>query len=879
MFGKVRTSLGEPEDIVKRDVDASDRSIQDYSENDVYLPCARIPLTVHNGSDYQQWYEIVVANLPDEWYWVSYSTPSEDIKKQRIPIKAHTTAEFQIGFESVEEPRYIEIKVMEYTTDNFEVAGKEYWSYKCLLVPSFNAKKFEIKPSHSRLQVRPRTRLSQFVSQIRKKFMIEPSHSRLQVRPWTRSLRFGLQILNKNELRVDNLCIQITPKDGSGRPVDIDDEDSTTINIGEMQAQKQLYLDVQLPLKQRPQGIVLLDIQAHYTVPRQRKLCEQLSDEYSSAVKSPVRLEYVPYMRTWWPDWLLAGLWMLLLIAIFFGLPPVYKPELLIYLEFQGCPPGTLPSGVQATDVKTRLYLYKHGPNTSERRLESTARKDQKGEYYVHYVVNPLRGGSDFSNRAVWRPRGWFPWNAAHHEYSVMLLETTPALSIYDLKRPTLKDYETGADIDVIDFSYANLHGYRPHRVKLFIPYKTVLRVEIPRWPKPGITKVKLYARDLEDSSRRFEIEADAANDSVRTVKMPIDIGDNAAKFEVVAEDDLYRTEAQTKIGPDEPSPIVKLPPPRAPGHFLLSVGSVPPASAVFVNGSGIGNTTLNAVPVRMPSSGSIVSIVVQREGYEPFQRFVKVEPNQHIDLGVVRLKKIVDNSGTPSASQPTKPPPSEVQFIVRTNVRSAAVLVNGRQQGATERLSESFLYASEPLRARADASIRVDKLGYRALRTPFKPMNGTHDVWLVPIDGKFIQTAARQLGLSANTVRRINSATDLAVGVIFDIRSQQLYVVANKACWVQVYLCSNERPPQPILAADGSVANPATGVPPANNRITPDEPLERSYIVWHNYTHLYVVATTDDVNEQTNLLERLRRNSTSAEWCIVGIDSSSGQL
>lgn len=850
MFGKVRAQIGEPVNL-DRPASASDKPIYDFSESDTLLPCDSVPISVYNGSEYCHWYQVAVANLTDEEYFVvTADNPREDLKHALVPVEAGETLEFEIHFEpnsNRTDSVQIEITVVEYTTDNPQGPRTLYYRKSHLLAPYFK----------------------------KERFTITPSRRLLQVRPWTRSVGFELVLRNQNELSVSNLELTFIPKDSRGRYIEMEEDDVEQIFVDHiLRAHQELRFSVTLPLKQRPQGMVQLEVEASYKVPRH--LQSHQSGDYVSKTDSPLKITYVPYMRTWWPDWLLAGLWMLILMAIFFGLPPVYKPELIVHLEFEGLPLGQLPTGVAASDVKTQLYSYgTRPPNTQNNRLQRPARQDGQGKYYVHYVTSPIGGGSDFNNRAVWRLRGWLPWNAPVYEYSLTLGEHDSLINQYDIKRPILKDYETDETIDMIRFSRAYLYGYYPHRVKLYIPYASeALRVELPRWPQPGISKVKLYARDKDDPNRRREVEVECRSDAPTRTVLPVDIGEReTARLQIVAEDGVYRTEASVEIERGSPAPQVKLPPPRSPGHFRLSVSSTPPGARVLVGGAIVGNTPLEGIPVPMPTTGRTTTIVVSLEGYEPFSRQVTVQPNQTVNIPSIRLREKAESGNGGGNKSPQK---ESVQFTVQTNTPNVAIYVDGRRSGATQYTTAEMLYASAPIRASRGASVKVHKPGYRPLRASFPANDGVHKVWMVPVDGKFIQTAARQLGISINTVRNINNSTTLAVNVSYDSNTQQLYILVNKDCWLQVYLASNQHHPQPVLAAEGSVVNPIMGTPPANNFVKPDEPLERRYIDWHSYTHLYVVATTDDVGEQADLLEILRRSPKPSDWCIVGLRKAS---
>lgn len=866
MFGKIHTRIGEPVDL-ERVAGTPEERLYDFFETDILLPCDSIEIPVANDNEYRRWYQVVVANLADEEYLVITSNnPRRDVKRGMIPVESGETVEFIIHFEpdpNRTETIQVEATVIEYATDDEEGPRQVYYRKSYLLAPYFKAERFSVTPA-KRL---------------------------LQVRPWTRQLNFEVTLRNQNELSASNITLALLPKDSRGRPIEMDEEERISIPVsGVLRAHQELKIECVLPLKERPQNPIYLEVVAEYEVPRH--IQSQHAGDYASKTPRPLQIAYVPYMRTWWPDWLIAGIWMLLIMAVLFGLPPVYKPELLVYLEFEGYERGAVPEGKIAPESRVVLERYDVGsvsygnlkPHPVAGAKVLPERRGDRIRYYARLIVNPRTSGNS-SNRETWRLRNLLPYNDAETYVGLKLelLGDRAFLSQYDLTQPLLRDPDTDEPIDEIRFSRAFMHGYKPNRVKMFIPYASgSLKLHLPQW-EANVNKVKVYAVNpsTEQQTEVKTVECPNGQPTTTTLQASPLLGNqNKATIRVIAvsENEAHRTEQLITIQRGDPPREVRLPKPRLVGHLILQIDSAPPGATVTVNGEPVGLTPLKrSVPA--PTGGSAVTIGLTKEGYREKTLIREVKAGMMLNLGRITLTKLEENpppgggnSGrsTEKSSQPT------TTLTVVSNLPDAAVLVGGQVKGVTKRLNADLLYESAPIRVSHNTSVRVQRTGYRPL--PPERDESRYLVWLVPNDGEFLKEASTRLNLGYALVRQINAETNLAVRAIYETDTQTLKIIANKDCWVQVYFSNPNQGVRPELGADASLAYGET--PPANNFVRRGEPLEVPNIGWGVCTHLYVIATTHDIGEQPDLRDSLRQNPSIArqgDWCVVGLKRPPG--
>lgn len=832
MFGRVRTQIGEPVDL-ERTRAASEDHLHDFSESDILLPCDLVQVPVGNSGEYRSWYQVAVANLADEEYYVvTADNPHTDVKYELVAVEAGETIEFLVHLEPSStrtEPVRIEVTVVEYATDNIEGPRKVYYRKSYLLAPYFKAERFTVVPA-KRL---------------------------LQVRPWTQQVRLNLTLQNKNELSASNIELRLIPKDSRGQLIDMEDEDITLPVGGILRAHQELRVDCTLPLRERPRNPVQLEVLAHYEVPRHKQ--SNLGAEYHSKLPRPIQITYIPYMRTWWPDWLFAGLGMLILVTIFFGFPPVYKPELLIYIEFKNPQPNP-------EDVLNNLEVTFHmrGTDPPDHKNDPLKRNPiqlPNKTYMVHYIVDP-RSRSSLNDRAIWRSRGWIPWNKPALDYVLRLRDNSGKnLGHYNLKEFELEDYETGISIDTIRFSPAYFRGYDPHRVRVVISPASNLQVILPKWPSLGTSKVKLSARD-EQGKDLGSTEVECNSNRETTATLQVNIGDREElRVTVVAEDEIYRFEKDVTIRRGESPPKVELENFTTPKHFFLTVRTQPSGANVLVGSNNLGPAPIIETPVPLPPSGR-VTVFAQLQGYNPESREIAVRAGEKKSLYL-------------KLNQENGPPSPEVEFTVWTDIPDVIISVAGRRYRTSNRPGSNNLYPSEPIRAPRGAWVRLSKSGYHPRQ--FRAEGGDHEVQMQPENSPFIATAAELLDLDENILRRINSSRKF-VDVSCDRNSGQILIEfpntnVRQRYYVQIYAVDERRRIyKPMLDEHGYLANPA--VRQAAKFAILDSRHTVYNFAWHDFTHLYLIATTDRINRERDLLEQLRSGRVSPEkWCIVGLE------
>ena len=914
MFGDPQLKSKTLTDIEYRAPDGEGAYDLRYEEAQIVLPGDYKQVVLYNNNEYRRWYRVVVANIEADGYLIADTSGEVIDPDQLIPLEPKEELPLLVYFQHApEKPLRVEIFVDECFTDDPDGKFERQLHGRYLLSPAFDPKKFEIKAQPSRIAVRP----------------------------WTRAVRFKLSLENKNALTVEGIVVRLVPRN---RSRGYDDEIASIPIPDAIRPNQRLEIEIAVPVTERSASVTPIDVRVEYRVPRHA--ASEKPRDFSSAAPRPLELVPIPYMRTYWPDWLIAGLIFLIINSILFGMPPVYKPELIVELAFEGYDDKNLPA--DKIDLEnSHVMIYRVSPNvitnvsrtpSLRRRLfikqsEDTAQSSgSKPVYYTVIFGNPNISGS-MGNRSVWRPRGYLPFNDADIEIELGLrLEgAQDFVSNYDVSKVIVRDPETDDPIQLLTFSRKYLYGYNPRRVKLFVPYASRIKVQLPRWD-PTIQRVKVRARSedtpSEGTPQEVQLEVECPNGEPQTVNIPTHslLGDReSCKVRIIAEssDGTYRTEKVATCTRGVTNTVV-LPPPEPQGRFWLSVNTNPPGAEVFADGQSVGVTPFENVLVPVPDDGT-VDILVRREEYQERRDRLSVSPNQRVQ----RTYTLRQENGNGS-------PPNQITLQVDSDPQGAEVLVNGAPQGRTpftgeisafrgtitielrkreyrgvreivrvssERTISRYyrlhrlpripivIQINEPdaqvlvngspvenatgtLNVVQGARVSVRKDGYRAIPPSYTvTQSGTLSFWLLEHNREFFSQLRRHLALPSQALQRLNQS-DLAVSVSFE--NNTIIVNANKDCWVQIYFYHPRSGARPELGGDWDLAY--FGVQPRNQQFTVAEgPREVSNVDWGDNTHLYLIATTANLPPTRDLLQELIRGRVpQGKWCIVRIPRES---
>ena len=658
-----------------------------YEEAQIVLPGDYKQIILYNNNEYRRWYRVVVANIEADEYVVADISGEAIEPEQLIPLEPSEELPLRVYFQhSPEKPIRVEIFVDECITDDPDGKFERQLHGRYFLVPAFDPKKFEVKAQPSRIAVRP----------------------------WTRGVRLKLRLENRNALTVEGVVVRLAPRNVSRAYA----EEIATVQIPDaIRPNQRLEMEITVPVTERFSSVMPIDVRVEYRVPRHT--ASEKPRDFASAAPRPLELVPIPYMRAYWPDWLIAGLIFLIINSILFGMPPVYKPELLVELEFEGYEEKNLPP--DKIDVaRSQVIVYRRDTSTGSRthvlsnrlvmkRLEDTAQsRDGKLVYCATIFGNP-NAPSRFANRSVWRPRGYLPYNDADIDVEIGLkLEgKQDFVSKYDVDSIKMREAETNYEIQLLSFSRKYFYGYNHRRVKLFVPYASRIRVQLPQWD-PTVRAVKVRARS-EDTGEEVPLEVECPNGNPITVDIPTHslLGNReSCKVHIIAEseDKIYRTQkvATCKRGV---SHLVALPPPAPQGRFWLSVNSDPPGAEVFADGQQVGVTPFENILVPVPNDRT-VDILVRSQGYQEKRENVRVSPNQRVQRSY-RLR--------PINGDPQEP----ITLQVNSTPQGAEVSVNGVSQGQTP-----FTGTISPLR-NGTIVIQVRKDGYQGVRDVVRVSSG----------------------------------------------------------------------------------------------------------------------------------------------------------
>ena len=687
MFGDPQLKSKTLTDIEYRAPDGEGAYDLRYEEAQIVLPGDYKQVVLYNNNEYRRWYRVVVANIEADGYLIVDTSGEVLDPDQLIPLEPKEELPLLVYFQHApEKPLRVEVFVDECFTDDPDGKFERQLHGRYLLSPAFDPKKFEIKAQPSRIAVRP----------------------------WTRAVRFKLSLENKNALTVEGIVVRLVPRNRSRA---YEDEIASIPIPDAIRPNQRLEIEIAVPVTERSAAVTPIDVRVEYRVPRYA--ASEKPRDFSSAAPRPLELVPIPYMRTYWPDWLIAGLIFLIINSILFGMPPVYKPELIVELAFEGYDDKNLPEG----KIDTRnsfVMVYRVDPSApinvsrrpslrsqlSTKQLDDTAQSSgSKLVYHAVIIGNP--GTGSIGNRLLWRPRGYLPFNDAgvKVELGLELKGEQEFVSNYDVSKVFVRDPETEYQIDQLIFSRKYLYGYNHRRVILVVPYASRIKVQLPKW-NPSVQRVKVRARSedtpSEGTPQEVQLEVECPNGEPQTVNIPTHslLGDReSCKVRIIAEssDGTYRTEKVVNCTRGVTSSVV-LPSPEPQGRFWLSVNTNPPGAEVFADGQSVGVTPFENVLVAVPDDGT-VDILVRREEYRERRDRLSVSPNQRVQ----RTYTLRQENGNGS-------PPNQITLQVDSDPQGAEVLVNGAPQGRTPFTGEISAF-------RGTITIELRKREYRGVR------------------------------------------------------------------------------------------------------------------------------------------------------------------
>lgn len=620
MFGKPQLIVQKLTKIERTvDIEEQYRTLELLDEGAV-LTGQAIDFSIVNGTPYPRWYQVVITNLyPTEYslYSDSYGMVDADTL---IMLNANDSCSLTLCLESdLERPRTtpctFEVIVMEYPVPDTEVQGSIYFYKEYQLLPPVN-------PQSIKVNAYPKVVL---------------------VRPWHRSVRLNVSISNRSYLSL-SARLRLNLLDSKGKSVPMNDEEPV-LDLGRLEGLQEQRVTCLLPLDQKPQQPLQLQPVVEATVLRTGERIQRTTER-------PVQVNFVPFLKIWWPDWLISGVMLALLIGILFGFPPLYRPEARIRLHFEGLHEGQLPAGLDPRDLKVTV--------------EVTDARGIKFPYICLYRPYTERGvnGIEFYKRWGWQKRGlrflWTPQPLS------LKIEPDPRRDRTGQVSAKLKSYNL--ENMQVDPNWAvdpAEPGVIPPIVVVSIPRKERLEVTVrlpSNWPKTD-TEVAIEARingvPSKGGPKRVSLDAGHPTQSALSFDLTgqVEKGSNAL-VEVVgkSEPSNYVSKGSVRVSPGSVPTPVKMSPPRPsrPG-FTLSVISDPPGARLYLDGQEVGITPFEENR-EMPEGKSLITIVLKQEGYEDYLVQKPVQPGGRIVVNA-KLVRLPRPSAHPvNSASPVKP-------------------------------------------------------------------------------------------------------------------------------------------------------------------------------------------------------------------------------
>lgn len=620
MFGKPQLRVQKFTKLERTvDVEEQYRTLELLDESAVLMGQA-IDFSIVNGTPYPRWYQVVITNLyPTEYSLYSDSFGMVDADTL-IMLNANDSCNLTLRLESdLERPRTapcaFEVIVMEYLVPDTEVQGNIYFYKEYQLLPPVN-------PQSIKVNAYPKVVL---------------------VRPWHRGVRLNVSISNRSYLSL-SARLRLNLLDSKGKLVPMDDEEPL-LDLGRLEGLQEQHVTCLLPLDQKPQQPLQLQPVVEATVLRTGERIQRTTER-------SVQVNFVPFLKIWWPDWLIGGVILALLIGILFGFPPLYRPEARIRLHFESLHEGQLPAGLDPRDLKVTV--------------EVTDARGIKFPYICLYRPYTERGvnGIEFYKRWGWQKRGlrflWTPQPLS------LKIEPDPRRDRTGQVSAKLKSYNL-QNIQV-DPNWAvdpAEPGVIPPMVVVSIPRKERLEVTVrlpSSWPKTD-AEVAIEARingvPSKGGPKRISLDAGRPTQSALSFDLTgqVEKGSNAL-VEVVgkSEPSNYVSKGSVRVSPGSPPTPVPMSPPRPsrPG-FTLSVISDPPGARLYLDGQEVGITPFEENR-EMPAGKNLITILLKQESYKDYLVQKPVQPGGRVVVNA-KLVRLPHPSAHPvHSASPVKP-------------------------------------------------------------------------------------------------------------------------------------------------------------------------------------------------------------------------------
>jgi hypothetical protein len=617
MFGKAQWNVRKRQRLPVEAVAEEERpgfSIDSLGEQ-VLLPGQHIQFFILNGGDYPRWYRVFVTNLLPSEYSISTDWYEVDIESL-IMLNPNERCDLLLSLKSDPEhprttPCTFEVIVAEYQSPDSEEYLSIYSRKEYQLVPPIDAQAIKVSA--------PR--------------------ETIVVRPWHRAARIELTVTNRSYLPI-SVRHRLNLLDRQGKPLPLDGDGNGASE--QMDAMEIQHRECLLPLTRRLQEPLQVQPIVEATV-------LGTGERIQRTMERPLQVVPVPFLKSWWPDWLIVGLALILLVGILFGFPPIYRPEARIRLHFDGLPEGQLPRGLEPRDLKVTIEV-----------IDS---RGVKRPYICLYRPYSDRGitGIEFYKRWGWEKRGLrFLWNPLNLS---LRLEPDPKRDQTGRVSQLLKPY----DLDRIQVDPNWMidpaePGVVPPIVSVIVPRKEKIEVIVPLpagWPQED-TEIMVEARvngaPSKDSPKRVSLSGGHPTQPV----LPFDLSGQVEKgseasVELIAKSNLsgYKSEGNIKVKPGLPVPAVKMtrPRPERP-EYNLSISSEPLGAKVYIDGQEKGITPYES-NAELPKGKQTITILIKMEGYEDYIIQKRVQAGQQVTVNAVLKPR------KPIEPLPVKPPPS----------------------------------------------------------------------------------------------------------------------------------------------------------------------------------------------------------------------------
>ncbi|GBC92648.1 hypothetical protein HRbin15_01124 [bacterium HR15] len=642
MFGKAQWVVREHQTLRPPSPEGEARhgslAVEESSEY-IVLPGQCIEFSISNSTNYPRWYQVVVTNLYPTEYSL-YSNLEVVSTDELIELGSNESRGFTLLLVSdPEHPRTtpcpFEIVVTEYWIPDTTGQGEIYFLKEYQLVPPVNAQSIKI-------DVHPKIVLA---------------------RPWHRTVRIEVSVTNHSYLPVD-AQLRLNILDNKGKPLPLDDGGEQVLDMGRLDGWQRQSVVCRMPLEQRLQEPLRV-------LPVVEATVRANGERIRRQMERHIHIVPMPFLKTWWPDWIIAGVVLMLLIGILFGFPPIYRPEARIRLHFEGLPEGQLPPGLMPRDLKVTV--------------EITDTKGIKRPYPCLYrlYTDGTRTGVEFYKRWPWEKRGLrFLWTALPLSLKI---EPDPKRDQTGHVSAKLKPYDLEQlQVDPNWMVDPAEPGVVPPLVIVTIPRRE--RLEVPvhlpaGWPKED-TEVTVEARingaPCKEGPKKVSLSGGHPTQPIVSFDLTGQVEKGSeATLEIIARSDIrgHQSSGRAKVRSGLPPPPVKLgrPVPYRP-EYSLSVSSKPPGATVYLDGQAVGVTPYEGFH-ELPSGKKEVAILLKLDGYENYETHRSVRAGGQLRIDAL-LKPLKTSSSSPPPT-PTPHPPDNQSDDRSERIRHWLALLN----------------------------------------------------------------------------------------------------------------------------------------------------------------------------------------------------------